>query len=89
VGVSITKADRLRKQHEVIVYGEYQLISDDHLQIYKYTRILVDGILLVINNFSAEAAEASVFTDVLGWNKWEGDGSTEVTTVGLNRLVNI
>ncbi|HAU35641.1 MAG TPA: DJ-1 family protein, partial [Lysinibacillus sp.] len=32
--------------------------------------------LLLANGF--EAVEASVFTDVLGWNKWEGDGSTEV-----------
>lgn len=39
-------------------------------------------LLLLANGF--EAVEASVFTDVLGWNKWEGDGSTEVTTVGLH-----
>jgi len=36
--------------------------------------------LLLPNGF--EAVEASVFTDVLGWNKEEGDGSTEVVTVG-------
>jgi len=42
-------------------------------------------LLLLANGF--EAVEASVFTDVLGWNKWEGDGSTEVVTVGLrNKL---
>lgn len=29
-----------------------------------------------------EAVEASVFTDVLGWNLEEGDGTTEVVTVG-------
>ncbi|MFJ5624033.1 DJ-1/PfpI family protein [Peribacillus loiseleuriae] len=39
-------------------------------------------LLLLANGF--EAVEASVFTDVLGWNKWEGDGSTEVITVGLH-----
>ncbi|EPY03844.1 DJ-1/PfpI family protein [Paenibacillus alvei TS-15] len=38
-------------------------------------------LLLLANGF--EAVEASVFTDVLGWNKWEGDGATEVITVGL------
>lgn len=32
-------------------------------------------LLLLANGF--EAVEASVFTDVLGWNKWEGDGTTE------------
>lgn len=42
-------------------------------------------LLLLANGF--EAVEASVFTDVLGWNKWEGDGTTEVVTVGLrNKL---
>ena len=38
-------------------------------------------LLLLADGF--EAVEASVFTDVLGWNKWEGDGLTEVVTVGL------
>ncbi|MFJ8459260.1 DJ-1/PfpI family protein [Lysinibacillus xylanilyticus] len=40
-------------------------------------------LLLLANGF--EAVEASVFTDVLGWNKWEGDGTTEVMTVGLHQ----
>lgn len=39
-------------------------------------------LLLLANGF--EAVEASVFTDVLGWNKLEGDGSTEVITAGLH-----
>ncbi|MEH6941826.1 DJ-1/PfpI family protein [Bacillus sp. JJ722] len=38
-------------------------------------------LLLLADGF--EAVEASVFTDVLGWNKWEGNGETEVVTVGL------
>lgn len=36
--------------------------------------------LLLLNGF--EAVEASVFTDVIGWNNFEGDGSTELITVG-------
>ena len=36
--------------------------------------------LLLPNGF--EAIEASVFTDVLGWNQLEGDGTTELITVG-------
>ncbi|WP_285767484.1 DJ-1/PfpI family protein [Peribacillus sp. SI8-4] len=39
-------------------------------------------LLLLANGF--EAVEASVFTDVLGWNEWEGDGTTEVVTAGLH-----
>lgn len=38
-------------------------------------------LLLLANGF--EAVEASVFTDVMGWNKLEGDGTTDLVTVGL------
>ncbi|MFE4027004.1 DJ-1/PfpI family protein [Priestia sp. YIM B13551] len=39
-------------------------------------------LLLLANGF--EAVEASVFTDVFGWNKFEGDGTTELITAGLH-----
>lgn len=39
-------------------------------------------LLLLADGF--ESFEASVFTDVLGWNQLEGDGSTEVISVGLH-----
>lgn len=38
-------------------------------------------LLLLANGF--EAVEASVFTDVIGWNKSDGDGNTDLITVGL------
>lgn len=41
--------------------------------------------LLLANGF--EAVEASVFTDVIGWNKFEGDGSTELVTVGTRETL--
>ncbi|MBP2636795.1 MAG: DJ/PfpI family protein [Firmicutes bacterium] len=40
-------------------------------------------LLLLANGF--EAYEASVFTDVMGWNKLEGDGSTDVITCGIHK----
>ncbi|MDT8900003.1 DJ-1/PfpI family protein [Anaeroselena agilis] len=40
-------------------------------------------LLLLANGF--EAYEASVFTDVLGWNRLEGDGSIEVVTCGIHK----
>jgi 4-methyl-5(b-hydroxyethyl)-thiazole monophosphate biosynthesis len=40
-------------------------------------------LLLLANGF--EAYEASVFTDVMGWNKLEGDGSTDVITCGIQK----
>jgi oligo-1,6-glucosidase len=45
------KLIQLRKQYEVIVYGSYQLILEDHPEIYAYTRNLEDERLLVILNF--------------------------------------
>lgn len=39
-------------------------------------------LMLLSNGF--EAVEASVFTDVIGWNKLKGDGTTELVTVGLH-----
>lgn len=38
--------------------------------------------MLLANGF--ESYEASVFTDVLGWNLFEGDKSTELTSVGMH-----
>jgi protein deglycase len=40
-------------------------------------------LLLLANGF--EAYEASVFTDVLGWNEYKGDGSTPLVTCGLHK----
>ncbi|GMB08826.1 oligo-1,6-glucosidase [Thermolongibacillus altinsuensis] len=48
------KLIRLRKEHEIIVYGSYELILEDDEQIYAYMRRLNDEQLLVITNFSAE-----------------------------------
>ncbi len=42
-------------------------------------------LLLLANGF--EAYEASVFTDVLGWNKLEGDNSTDVLTCGMHKTL--
>ncbi len=48
------KLIRLRKANPVIVYGAYDLILDDHEQIYAFTRTLADEQLLVILNFTGE-----------------------------------
>lgn len=48
------KLIELRKQHEIIVYGDYDLLLPEHPTIYAYTRILADEKLLVVLNFSSE-----------------------------------
>jgi oligo-1,6-glucosidase len=46
------KLIQLRKENDVIVYGKYDLLLDDHEQIYAYTRTRKKEKLLVILNFS-------------------------------------
>jgi len=49
------KLIRLRKEHEIIVYGSYELILEEHEQIYAYVRKFEGEQLLVITNFSSES----------------------------------
>lgn len=42
-------------------------------------------LLLLADGF--EAYEASVFTDVFGWNLYEGDQSTELVSVGMHPVL--
>lgn len=46
------KLIRLRKQHEVIVYGSFEMMYEEHAEIFAYTRTLGDETLLVVTNFS-------------------------------------
>ncbi|MFC7394508.1 alpha,alpha-phosphotrehalase [Scopulibacillus cellulosilyticus] len=45
---------KLRKKHDIITYGDYQLLYPDHPQVYAYLRQWNDELLLVINNFYKE-----------------------------------
>ncbi|RKQ32513.1 glycoside hydrolase family 13 protein [Oceanobacillus halophilus] len=48
---------QLRKKHELIVYGDYELILPEHDKIYAYTRSFEGEKLLVVTNFSEEEVE--------------------------------
>ena len=58
------KLIQLRKEHPVIVDGRYQLILDDHPEIYAFTRTLGDDRLLVILNFSSREPVFNLPEDV-------------------------
>jgi oligo-1,6-glucosidase len=45
---------RLRKTYPVICYGAYDLLLEDHDQIYAFTRTLDDERLLIILNFTSD-----------------------------------
>jgi oligo-1,6-glucosidase len=46
------KLIELRKKHEIIVYGSFDMLYKDHSEIFAYTRTLNDETLLVVTNFS-------------------------------------
>ena len=46
------KMVKLRNENKVLVYGDYQLIQEEHPDIYAYTRILDDQKMLVLLNFT-------------------------------------
>lgn len=83
------KLIRLRKENPVIVDGGYELLLDDHEQIYAYTRTLQENQLLVICNFSAELPQ---FTLPEGLNRtraellisnYEADGKDDFRSFRL------
>ncbi|WP_110112320.1 alpha-glucosidase [Bacillus sp. CGMCC 1.16541] len=45
---------RLRKEHEVLVYGAYDLILPDHEKVYAYTRTLGNEKVVVVCNMSRQ-----------------------------------
>ena len=50
----------LRKEHPVIVHGDYRSFLDQHDKIYLYTRHLDDQTLIVAANFAAQGVELRV-----------------------------
>jgi oligo-1,6-glucosidase len=46
------KLIRLRKEHEVAVYGSYELVEPDYPSLYAYTRTLGDETWLILCSFS-------------------------------------
>lgn len=64
------KMVKLRKDHAVLVYGDYQILQVEHSEIYAYTRTLDHEQLLVVLNFSAkesniELQEANTIGNIL------------------------
>ncbi|MCA0149721.1 alpha-glucosidase [Rossellomorea vietnamensis] len=56
--------NRLRKEHDIIVYGTYDLILDDHEQIYAYTRTLGEDKLIILCNFTGKEAAFTLPEDL-------------------------
>ncbi len=51
------KLIRLRKQHPILIYGDYEIVSEHHEQIYACTRTWQGETWLVLLNFSADESK--------------------------------
>lgn len=51
------KLIQLRKENEVIVYGEFELLLADDNNIFAYKRVLNDSMILVLCNFTKDPVE--------------------------------
>ncbi|ASN07129.1 alpha,alpha-phosphotrehalase [Virgibacillus necropolis] len=45
------KLIELRKKQDIITYGDYQLLAEDHPQVFAYTRNWKEQTLCIVNNF--------------------------------------
>ncbi|OAS89314.1 MULTISPECIES: glycoside hydrolase family 13 protein [Metabacillus] len=64
------KMIQLKKKNEVFTYGNYNLILDDHPQIYAYTRTMDNDKVVVFSNLSEEIA---TWDDVLDFSVGSDD----------------
>ncbi|MFD1738984.1 alpha-glucosidase [Bacillus salitolerans] len=80
---------QLRKQHDIVVYGTYNLLLPDDEKIYAYTRTLGDETLLVICNFSGETPVFNIPNSVnytakeVFVSNYEVDSNEDITSFTL------
>ena len=54
------KMVKMRKDHLTLVYGDYQLLLEEHEDIYAYTRTLGKESILVLLSFSTEPVSVNI-----------------------------
>ncbi|AHV95996.1 glycoside hydrolase family 13 protein [Paenibacillus sabinae] len=54
----------LRKEHDIIVYGDYKIVAEENERVYAYQRALGSERLLVILNFFGESASFELPAEV-------------------------
>lgn len=60
------KLIQLRKEYDIIPYGDYTLMEEDHTQIFAYKREYDNNKLLVILNFTDKEAQMSIPEEFIG-----------------------
>jgi oligo-1,6-glucosidase len=83
------KLIKLRKEHDIIVYGNYDLILAEHEEIYAYTRTIGEEKLLVVLNFFSDTPEFKLpegiqySTKQLLISNYEVNGNTDIQSFSL------
>ena len=54
------KMTKLRKDHLILVYGDYEIVAKDHPNVYAYTRTRENETVLVLLNFSKKASSVNL-----------------------------
>ncbi|SFD88603.1 trehalose-6-phosphate hydrolase [Lentibacillus persicus] len=57
---------RLRKEYDIITYGDYALLLEEHPRVFAYTRNWNGEKLIVVNNFYAEETAVKLPVDTTG-----------------------
>lgn len=72
------KLVKLRKDYDVVAYGDFEALAERHPQIFAYRRTWKDEELLVVNNFYGRDASWNSGLDLIGFEKILGnyDGGT-------------
>ncbi|WP_158738253.1 alpha-glucosidase [Alteribacillus sp. YIM 98480] len=63
------KLIQLRKQEEIVVYGDYELLLEEDEEIFSYTRTLGNEKLLVVCNFTDKKVQRDDIASYVGENK--------------------
>ncbi len=63
------KLIQLRKQEEIVVYGDYELLFEEDEDIFAYTRTLGKETLLVVCNFTDKKVKRDYIPSFVGENK--------------------
>src|SRR5690625_5280276 len=56
----------LRKKYDIIVYGDYELLLEDHQRVFVYQRKYENETLLVVSNFYGEEVKVNLQLEVAG-----------------------
>ncbi|MGE1164282.1 glycoside hydrolase family 13 protein [Peribacillus simplex] len=77
---------QLRKKHEIVVYGRFELLCPDDERIFAYTRTFEDEKLLVLCNFKEEHAAYSLPEELNSYSATRLIGNYEQGEKGISRM---